>query len=159
MLEERDFNRTIDKGARYFSKKADALPTGAKFPGGDAFVLSGSLGFPLDLTEIMAEERGLEVDVDGYHAALKEEQDKNAAALAKRKAARSAGADMTCAAAQTAALADAGVPKTDSDAKSGGPRGLVSLVFAFRSVLTTRTVSAAAGGSADGRAAAATRMF
>jgi len=133
--EERDFNRTIDKGARYFSKKADALPTGAKFPGGDAFVLSGSLGFPLDLTEIMAEERGLEVDVDGYHAALKEEQDKNAAALAKRKAARSAGADMTCAAAQTAALADAGVPKTDSDAKyvwNERPRAKVLALYVGR---------------------------
>ena len=139
--EERDFNRTIDKGARFFNKQAEKLPTGAPFPGSDAFVLSGSLGFPLDLCEIMAEERGMTVDVAGYHAALKEEQDKNAAALAKRKAARSAGADMTCAAEQTAALAAAGAPKTESEGKyvwnarpaakivalyvgkGGGPRG------------------------------------
>ncbi|KAK7249586.1 alanyl-tRNA synthetase [Aureococcus anophagefferens] len=115
--EERDFNRTIDKGARFFNKQAEKLPKGAPFPGSDAFVLSGSLGFPLDLCEIMAEERGMTVDVAGYHAALKEEQDKNAAALAKRKAARSAGADMTCAAEQTAALAAAGAPKTESEGK------------------------------------------
>ncbi|KAH8094258.1 hypothetical protein JL720_4251 [Aureococcus anophagefferens] len=139
--EERDFNRTIDKGARFFNKQAEKLPAGAPFPGSDAFVLSGSLGFPLDLCEIMAEERGMTVDVAGYHAALKEEQDKNAAALAKRKAARSAGADMTCAAEQTAALAAAGAPKTESEGKyvwnarpaakvvalyvgkGGGPRG------------------------------------
>ena len=83
--EERDFNRTIDKGARFFNKQAEKLPEGAPFPGSDAFVLSGSLGFPLDLCEIMAEERGMTVDVAGYHAALKEEQDKNAAALAKMR--------------------------------------------------------------------------
>ena len=59
--EERDFNRTIDKGARFFAKKADALPAGSMFPGKDAFHLSGSLGFPLDLTQIMAEERGVTV--------------------------------------------------------------------------------------------------
>jgi len=115
--EERDFNRTIDKGAKYFAKKAEGLARGAAFPGSDAFVLSGSLGFPLDLTEIMAEERGLTVDAAGYHAALKEEQDKNAAALAKRKALRSAGADTSMAAEQTAALKAAGVPQTDASAK------------------------------------------
>jgi len=115
--EERDFNRTIDKGAKFFSKRADALAAGEAFPGKDAFHLSGSLGFPLDLTEIMAEERGLVVDAAGYDAARAEERDKNAAALAKRKAARSSGADMTMAAEQTAALASAGAPKTDQGDK------------------------------------------
>ena len=113
--EERDFNRTIDKGAKFFQKRVASLGKGEKFPGKDAFHLSGSLGFPLDLTEIMAEEIGLEVDSAGYHAALKAEQDQNAAAVAKRKAARSAGADMTFAAEQTSALAN--LPKTNDEAK------------------------------------------
>ena len=63
----------------------------------------------------MAEEIGLKVDTEGYHAALKEEQDRNAAAVAKRKAARSAGADMTFAAEQTSAIAH--LAKTDDAAK------------------------------------------
>ena len=63
--EERDFNRTIDKGARFFQKRVSTLGKGEPFPGKDAFHLSGSLGFPLDLTEIMAEEIGLKVDTEG----------------------------------------------------------------------------------------------
>ena len=113
--EERDFNRTIDKGARFFQKRVSTLKSGEPFPGKDAFHLSGSLGFPLDLTEIMAEEIGLKVDTEGYHAALKEEQNRNAAAVAKRKAARSAGADMTFAAEQTSAISH--LAKTDDQAK------------------------------------------
>lgn len=38
---------------------------------------SGSLGFPLDLTEIMAEQIGMTVDKEGYEAELKKEADKN----------------------------------------------------------------------------------
>ncbi|KAJ1461017.1 tRNA synthetases class II (A)-domain-containing protein [Pelagophyceae sp. CCMP2097] len=117
--EERDFNRTIDKGARFFSKKADALQKDSTqvFAGVDAFHLSGSLGFPLDLTQIMAEERGMTVDVEGYHAALAFEKESNASALAARKARRSGAIDLTMAAEQTAAMADSGISTTVTDAK------------------------------------------
>jgi len=133
--EERDFNRTIDKGARFFAKKAEALGPGEPFGGRDAFHLAGTLGFPLDLTQIMAEERGLVVDVAAYQAALDEDKRKNELALQRRKAARSGAADLTFGAEQTAALAAAGVPKTTTEAKyvwHGTPPATVVAVFAGR---------------------------
>ena len=115
--EERDFNRTIDKGARFFQKRVSTLGKGEPFPAERMpfICLVVTRLSRLDLTEIMAEEIGLKVDTEGYHAALKEEQDRNAAAVAKRKAARSAGADMTFAAEQTSAIAH--LAKTDDAAK------------------------------------------
>ena len=118
--EEADFNRTIDKGAKFFSKKADQLleENTILFSGNDAFYLSATLGFPLDLTEIMCEERGLKVDKDGYQLALDDDKAKNAEALLRKKASRSSAADMTFAAEQTAALSDTyKVEKTETEAK------------------------------------------
>ena len=37
-----------------------------------AFFLYGTLGFPIDLTQIMAEENGLTVDMEGYNKALEQ---------------------------------------------------------------------------------------
>jgi len=77
--EEAQFNKTIDKGLKVFKKKAAELKKAGStvVPGADCFFLSGSLGFPLDLTEIMAEQIGMTVDKEGYEAELKKEADKN----------------------------------------------------------------------------------
>ena len=40
--------------------------------GKDAFVLWDTYGFPVDLTQLMAEEAGLKVDVEGYHQAMED---------------------------------------------------------------------------------------
>lgn len=66
--EEEGFNRTLDKGIELFENIAAELgKTGDKIiPGADAFKLYDTYGFPLDLTELMAEERGLTVDRDGF---------------------------------------------------------------------------------------------
>ena len=40
-----------------------------KFPGGQAFELYATYGFPRDLTELMARERGMEVDQEGWDKA------------------------------------------------------------------------------------------
>jgi len=102
--EEAEFNKTLDKGVKYFSKTADDLiKKGVKVvPGASAFFLSSSLGFPLDLCQSMAEVRGLEVDEAGYKACMKEEKQKNKDALNKKKG--GVAKDMTMQAAQTAAL-------------------------------------------------------
>ncbi|MEQ8317117.1 MAG: alanine--tRNA ligase [Phycisphaerales bacterium] len=47
--------------------------------GADAFQLYDTYGFPLDLTQVMAEERGLAVDVDGFHAAMAEQREQSRA--------------------------------------------------------------------------------
>ena len=47
--------------------------------GADAFQLYDTYGFPLDLTQVMAEERGLTVDVDGFHKAMAEQREQSRA--------------------------------------------------------------------------------
>ncbi len=60
--EEESFGTTLDRGLEIFeriSQKGD-------IDGEDAFRLHDTYGFPLDLTQLMARERGLKVDVDGF---------------------------------------------------------------------------------------------
>jgi alanyl-tRNA synthetase len=66
--EEEGFNRTLDNGIDLFEKIATALNSKKQkvISGSDAFKLYDTYGFPLDLTQLMAEERGLQVDLDGF---------------------------------------------------------------------------------------------
>ena len=80
--EEESFARTIDTGLRIFSdylagfKKEGA----AQFGGEAAFKLHDTYGFPIDLTEEMAEEQGLTVDRERFNACLQEQKDRARAA-------------------------------------------------------------------------------
>jgi len=69
--EEIQFRRTLERGIRKFQAYADkALAASSSLISGeDAFVLHDTYGFPKDLTQLMAEERGLKVDLDGYAVA------------------------------------------------------------------------------------------
>ena len=77
--EEERFAETLDSGMRIFDEVA-ARSRGT-IPGADAFRLYDTYGFPLDLTQDIARERGLEVDVAGFDAAMEQQ----------RQAARAAG--------------------------------------------------------------------
>ncbi|HEY8165964.1 MAG TPA: alanine--tRNA ligase [Gemmatimonadaceae bacterium] len=74
--EEQRFLATIDAGMRRFDEIAPAATTQGSgavkgtIAGEDAFRLHDTYGFPLDLTELMARERGYTVDVSGFEAAL-----------------------------------------------------------------------------------------
>jgi len=73
--EEERFLQTIEGGMGRFDELAPAqLPggTGSRpvIPGDEAFRLYDTFGFPLDLTELMARERGYEIDVAGFETAL-----------------------------------------------------------------------------------------
>ncbi len=50
--------------------------------GNDAFLLWSTYGFPLDLTQLMAAEQGLVVDVPGYNTALGDAREKSRSSLA-----------------------------------------------------------------------------
>jgi alanyl-tRNA synthetase len=67
--EEERFLTTIDDGMRRFDELAPRGGTG-RIGGADVFRLYDTFGFPLDLTELMAAERGYEVDVAGFEAEL-----------------------------------------------------------------------------------------
>ena len=78
-LEEESFNKTLDKGIALFNEVAAQGAISGAF----AFRLYDEQGFPLDLTELMARERGLTVDVAGFNA-LMEEQKARARAAQKK---------------------------------------------------------------------------
>jgi alanyl-tRNA synthetase len=77
--EEERFRQTIERGLGLLEERFDALAaTGSKtLDGGDAFKLYDTYGFPLDLTEVICSERGLEVDKAGYDAALAEARERS----------------------------------------------------------------------------------
>lgn len=64
--EEESFNATLDRGLEIFESVAERIGHSKVFPGEDAFKLYDTYGFPLDLTQLMAEERGLKVDVSAF---------------------------------------------------------------------------------------------
>jgi alanyl-tRNA synthetase len=79
--EEEAFNKTLDKGIALF--EAEAANGAGTISGPFAFRLYDEQGFPLDLTELMARERGLTVDVAGFDALM--EQQRTRARAAQKK--------------------------------------------------------------------------
>ena len=74
--EEMSFLRTLDRGIRlmddYIAKNA-ATKT---IPGEDAFILYDTYGFPIDLTELIASEKGYTVDMEGFGKELQKQKDR-----------------------------------------------------------------------------------
>ncbi|NOZ85982.1 MAG: alanine--tRNA ligase [Deltaproteobacteria bacterium] len=69
--EERVFRQTLVRGIRIFNQGIDNLAQGEKtIPGELVFTLKDTYGFPEDLTRIMADERGFEVDEHGFEKLL-----------------------------------------------------------------------------------------
>jgi alanyl-tRNA synthetase len=79
--EEESFNATLDKGIELFEREV----TNAKstISGEFAFRLYDEQGFPLDLTELMARERGLTVDVAGFEKLMEQQRERGRAAQKK----------------------------------------------------------------------------
>ncbi|MDP6539307.1 MAG: alanine--tRNA ligase [Planctomycetota bacterium] len=69
--EEEAFGRTLGRGLVRFAQLAERVAeTGERtLPGADAFDLYSTYGFPRDLVELMARERELELDAEGWEAA------------------------------------------------------------------------------------------
>jgi len=93
--EEESFNRTLDRGIELFEAVVAAggdrgpSPTDSatkkEFPAGEAFKLYDTYGFPLDLTELMARERGLTVNVSGFEKLMNEQRERARADHAAKK--------------------------------------------------------------------------
>ncbi|HUH12785.1 MAG TPA: alanine--tRNA ligase, partial [Longimicrobiales bacterium] len=87
--EEERFLATIDAGMERFDQLAPELPSAQRgavdagraerpvVDGRDAFRLYDTFGFPLDLTELMARERGYQVDVAAFNRALEEQRERS----------------------------------------------------------------------------------
>ena len=73
LAEEEQFARTLDKGMAILDEALADLE-GTTIPGEVVFRLYDTYGFPVDLTNDIARERGLDLDVEGYEAAMQEQR-------------------------------------------------------------------------------------
>ncbi|MBU0766603.1 alanine--tRNA ligase [Patescibacteria group bacterium] len=81
-IEELQFSKTLKEGIKHFEKVVGEAAT--KIDGVTAFHLYDTYGFPLELTKEMAQERGLDVDEQGFNIAFKGHQEKSRAGAEQR---------------------------------------------------------------------------
>jgi alanyl-tRNA synthetase len=72
-IEEESFGRTLETGLELFEDIVSKLK-GDTIPGNDVFRLYDTYGFPYDLTELMAIEKGLKLDKENFDKAMSERQ-------------------------------------------------------------------------------------
>lgn len=80
VTEEKAFLKTLESGTKLFDEAVEALKSTSRaatpkiLSGEKAFELHDTYGFPIDLTLEMAQEAGLEVDMDGFNEAMGEQR-------------------------------------------------------------------------------------
>jgi alanyl-tRNA synthetase len=85
--EEEAFGRTLEHGLKLFDAAAETAqqskdgPDHLRIAASDAFMLHDTFGFPVDLTQLMAEERGLTVDVAGFERLMEEARERSRAGI------------------------------------------------------------------------------
>jgi alanyl-tRNA synthetase len=72
--EEESFNATLDRGLEIFESVVKRIGSSRVFPGEEAFKLYDTYGFPLDLTELMARERGVNVEIARFNELMEEQR-------------------------------------------------------------------------------------
>ena len=115
--EEEAFSTMLDRGIKYFDEeiKVNDGKKSKVVSGDKAFFLYDTLGFPIDLTELMAEEADMTVDMDGFKAEM--EGQKKRSRDARMAAKGLTGERLELIAEQTAWLADEGIDVTDESSK------------------------------------------
>lgn len=79
--EEEAFGKTLDRGLALFDRMT--RDGGREISGKAAFTLYDTYGFPLDLTQLIARERKLSVDTEGFDKAMKEQRERSQSAQKK----------------------------------------------------------------------------
>ena len=74
--EENAFLRTLDRGIRLLEDTMTRCADTKVISGVDAFVLYDTYGFPIDLTELIATEKGYTVDLDGFQVELGKQKER-----------------------------------------------------------------------------------
>jgi len=72
--EEKQFRRTLDKGLKLLDEATAGMAPGSTLAGETAFKLYDTFGFPYDLTEDALRAQGLQVDREGFDAAMAEQK-------------------------------------------------------------------------------------
>jgi len=76
-LEEEKFRKTLDTGLALINEELLKVKQGSKFSGEVAFKLYDTFGFPLDLTEVILREKNLELDSQGFEAAMAKQKEQS----------------------------------------------------------------------------------
>ncbi|CAM8955685.1 unnamed protein product [Rhodiola kirilowii] len=132
--EETSFGRTLLKGIEKFKKAAQELQ-GNVLSGQDAFILWDTYGFPLDLTQLMAEERGLTVDVEGFNVAMDEARERS-----RNVQSKDTGRTIVMDANATSELPKKGVAATDDSSKFvwfQDPKSVIKAIYTGKEFLET----------------------
>lgn len=76
--EENSFNTTLDRGIELFEKVVEKVKSAneSTIPGEDVFKLYDTYGFPADLTNVMAEEKGFKIDEAGFNNLMDEQKER-----------------------------------------------------------------------------------
>ncbi|KAL3816239.1 hypothetical protein ACHAXA_002185, partial [Cyclostephanos tholiformis] len=116
MEEEQSFSTMLDRGIKYFEDEIKGDGESKKVVSADkAFFLYDTLGFPIDLTELMAQEAGMSIDMEGFEAEM--EGQKRRSREARLAAKGMGGKRLELVAEQTSWLADRGIAVTDDSSK------------------------------------------
>jgi alanyl-tRNA synthetase len=124
--EEERFLETIEEGLKRLDELFAAGVT--RIPGDEAFKLYDTYGFPIDLTQIIASERGATVDLDGFEESLEGQRNRSRAVRLQSQGVESA--------------AELGVPNANIDL--GGKSQFVG--YANDRIETTVEAAQQAGG-------------
>lgn len=73
--EEDRFGATLHQGRMYLDDALQKL-SGTTLPGKTAFTLHDTYGFPIEITQEICKERGIDVDVKGFHACMEQQRDR-----------------------------------------------------------------------------------
>jgi alanyl-tRNA synthetase len=142
--EEESFGRTLDRGIKLFEEAAAGVHHSGAIPAEDAFKLADTYGFPIDLTQQMAEERGLRVDVAGYEKLMDQAREKSRGAVKGE-----GGRELALGAEHIARLRHMDVPPTDDVDKFHGREVAAGVRAIFNGDNFDEAVRAGSGG-ADG---------
>lgn len=74
--EEMAFLRTLDRGIKLIDNIMEKCADTKVIKGEDAFTLYDTFGFPIDLSELIASEKGYTIDLEGFETELKKQKDR-----------------------------------------------------------------------------------
>lgn len=77
LAEEEQFLKTLERGLNLLDEEVGALGSRKELPGDVAFRLYDTFGFPLDLTQVILQEKGLTVDEPGFDECMEEQKSRS----------------------------------------------------------------------------------
>jgi alanyl-tRNA synthetase len=112
-LEEDRFTKSVENGIVKFKSLTAGMTPGQQISAKDVYVLYNAFGFPDDLTRLMAEEKGLTIDLEGFVKLMNEKREE----ARKVTASKAVAGELLLTIDAAAKLKDRNVPITDDNAK------------------------------------------